>query len=484
MLIGKNLAGAPNSDNFRTIVNAGLNQGGYSGIEFGYQGTILMYASNAQTFANQTFADAALRFLISGNGNVRVANLSGLGNRLVYSTSDGTLTNSSSDSGMKRNVNTINYGLNEILQLRPVFYNWINEEKLGSRKEIGFIAQEMLTVIPEVIGTNMDGTYSLDYPKLTALLTKGIQEQQTQISTLSQDSLTLSSVSTNLSSAMQSLVTSSSNLESVNGNLSLAMNNLISTQASFELRLNNFSNALGNITMTQSEFSLSLNTLNLKQEELSTALGSLNLTTFQSMYDSLQNTLDALTMDTLNGELVISSDLLVNGDSIFNNATFTGDVSIGQMSFNTLDNSLNVLGASCVNLDNTLNDTLCTSQTLYVMKNTSGYIDFFDGRITFKPNGDLEVKRVVAQEVQASEYKVASTSEISGTGVIDSGDLEILILSDKVKSNSKIFVTATTDLKGKSLFVAEKISEISFKVKLNEISDADIHFDWFILNME
>jgi len=107
--------------------------------------------------------------------NVTAAGLGGSGNRAVYSDSGGLLTNSSSDVTLKKNVENIAYGLNSIMALRPIAFNWI-PENLGPQKEIGFIAQEVQESIPELIGTNRDETLSLDYPKLTAVLTKAIQE--------------------------------------------------------------------------------------------------------------------------------------------------------------------------------------------------------------------------------------------------------------------------------------------------------------------
>ena len=111
--------------------------------------------------------------------------LAGSGNRAVYSDSGGSLTNSSSDVTLKKNVENITYGLNSIMALRPISFNWI-PENLGEQKEIGFIAQEVQESIPELIGTNKDETLSLDYPKLTAVLIKGMQEQQCIICSQSQ----------------------------------------------------------------------------------------------------------------------------------------------------------------------------------------------------------------------------------------------------------------------------------------------------------
>ena len=115
--------------------------------------------------------------------SVVAATLGGAGNRAVYSDSVGLLTNSSSDVTLKKNVENIAYGLNSIMALRPIAFNWI-PENLGPQKEIGFIAQEVQQSIPELIGTNKDETLSLDYPKLTAVLTKAIQEQNVLIQEL------------------------------------------------------------------------------------------------------------------------------------------------------------------------------------------------------------------------------------------------------------------------------------------------------------
>ncbi len=46
-----------------------------------------------------------------------------------------------------------------------------------SQIQSGFIAQEVEKVIPEVVSTDREGWKSLDYSRLTASLTKAIQEQ-------------------------------------------------------------------------------------------------------------------------------------------------------------------------------------------------------------------------------------------------------------------------------------------------------------------
>ncbi len=123
----------------------------------------------------------------SGETAPRIPALIGVGNRAVYSDANGLLTNTSSDARLKSNVHDVNYGLATVQNLRPVSYNWSNVQSLGSQLEIGFIAQEVQQLVPEVIGQNSDGMLSLDYPKLTAVLAKAVQELSSKLQTAQND---------------------------------------------------------------------------------------------------------------------------------------------------------------------------------------------------------------------------------------------------------------------------------------------------------
>ncbi len=86
-----------------------------------------------------------------------------------------------SDVREKTNVSNLNYGLAEIMKLRPVSYNWRNEE-LGKDRKIGFIAQELKKVIPETVqGSEEEGLLGVNYGEITSLTVKAIQEQQSII---------------------------------------------------------------------------------------------------------------------------------------------------------------------------------------------------------------------------------------------------------------------------------------------------------------
>jgi len=69
--------------------------------------------------------------------------------------------------------------------LRGVAFNWDTSQerakRLGDRREIGLIAQEVEAVLPHVVGVAADGTRTLDYAKLTALLIEIAKSQQAEI---------------------------------------------------------------------------------------------------------------------------------------------------------------------------------------------------------------------------------------------------------------------------------------------------------------
>ena len=61
-----------------------------------------------------------------------------------------------------------------------VSFDW-KQDVFGQRqftpdRQIGFIAQEVGTVLPEVVLTNDDGTYAVDYGRLTPVLVEGLKQ--------------------------------------------------------------------------------------------------------------------------------------------------------------------------------------------------------------------------------------------------------------------------------------------------------------------
>jgi len=94
---------------------------------------------------------------------------------------DGVWVNAS-DVRLKREIVTSRYGINEILKLNPVDYKM----KKSGTSQVGFIAQEVLQVIPEVVSgfegdLSKNETLGISYGNLVAVLVSGMQEQQDQL---------------------------------------------------------------------------------------------------------------------------------------------------------------------------------------------------------------------------------------------------------------------------------------------------------------
>jgi len=91
-----------------------------------------------------------------------------------------------SDMRLKTNIHTLNYGLREVMNMRPVSYNW--KDKPNSNHKIGLIAQEVRSLVPEVvIGDETIENLGMNYAELVPVLVKAIQEQQKQIETLAKE---------------------------------------------------------------------------------------------------------------------------------------------------------------------------------------------------------------------------------------------------------------------------------------------------------
>ena len=123
---------------------------------------------------------------VVGNARITAVGAGAYANDLNI-TSTGVLTTASSDEKYKYNILPINYGLNTILQLKPVNFQWIK----GEENDLGFIAQDVADIIPEAVDTNWNSDLLMRYESIIPILTKAIQEQQALIKALEQRILTL-----------------------------------------------------------------------------------------------------------------------------------------------------------------------------------------------------------------------------------------------------------------------------------------------------
>jgi hypothetical protein len=172
---------------------------------------------------NGTYTSRSNAFTVLKNGNTGIGNISptqmldvngnarfrSIGSDTYYAglaiTNNGTLTTSTSDISMKKDIVTINHALQKVLEMNGVYFSWKNDN-LNNRR-VGFIAQEMEKVLPEVVFTNpVDGLKGINYPEITAVLAQAVKEQQQQIESTKQENQKLRSELDELKSLVNTLI--------------------------------------------------------------------------------------------------------------------------------------------------------------------------------------------------------------------------------------------------------------------------------------
>jgi hypothetical protein len=89
-----------------------------------------------------------------------------------------------SDARLKENVQSLGYGLPELMRLRPVSWSWIDQTQ--KQLPMGLIAQDVDEVIPELVLRDPDPSMplGLNYMGLLPVMIKAMQEQQDIITAL------------------------------------------------------------------------------------------------------------------------------------------------------------------------------------------------------------------------------------------------------------------------------------------------------------
>jgi hypothetical protein len=93
-----------------------------------------------------------------------------------------------SDERMKKNIQDISNALDKVKAMNGKTYQW-NTDKFKDRgmdnnRQYGFIAQDLMKVLPEAVVKKDDGYYAVNYNEVIPVLTEAIKEQQKQIDDL------------------------------------------------------------------------------------------------------------------------------------------------------------------------------------------------------------------------------------------------------------------------------------------------------------
>ena len=103
-------------------------------------------------------------------------------NALTFTGADitaGTFS-ASSDIVKKENIQTIDNALTKVSQMRGVSFDWKDTKK----KSLGVIAQEVESIVPEIVGTDGDGTKTVSYDSIVGILIEAIKELKAEVDEL------------------------------------------------------------------------------------------------------------------------------------------------------------------------------------------------------------------------------------------------------------------------------------------------------------
>ena len=128
----------------------------------------------------------------------------GAGSNLEMSlTNTGTLTvsgdvvafGSPSDKRLKENIKPIKTALDKVTKLQGVSFDWKDKHDALDREgnpiklkkwknDLGFIAQDVQKVVPELVRENEDGMLSVRHQSITPILLEAIKELKAEIDEL------------------------------------------------------------------------------------------------------------------------------------------------------------------------------------------------------------------------------------------------------------------------------------------------------------
>ena len=156
-------------------------------------GTTTQSFSARATFYNPT-ANNTISSQVSSNTSSTYLGVNSSGSYTFYVTGAGqigavsTSITAISDARLKTNIQSIKYGLETITSLKPVMYDFIENDLVqGQPDNLGFIAQDVKEVVPELVSEGLnkaeDGSpyLTLKMGDMLPIIVKAIQEQQALI---------------------------------------------------------------------------------------------------------------------------------------------------------------------------------------------------------------------------------------------------------------------------------------------------------------
>jgi hypothetical protein len=135
---------------------------------------IMSTPAGTNTYLVRNTSNSTYSFYVGGDGEVHSA--------------QGTAMTNLSDERLKENIKPLETGLDTIMKLKPRRFDWKEGEGSGKKNLAGFIAQEVETVLPDLVGEylhdELEDAKSVRTGDMIPTLVKAIQELKAEIDEL------------------------------------------------------------------------------------------------------------------------------------------------------------------------------------------------------------------------------------------------------------------------------------------------------------
>jgi len=367
--------------------------------------------------------------------------------------SDGGVIACSSDRNLKKNILETQLGLDAVMSLRPVEFNW-NSQQDGDRKSLGFIAQEVEQIAPSLVMTDSNGYKQLNSIGLIPLLAKAIQEQQDILNQVQDDTL---KAQDDIGEVEEQTVTLSELTTKVNAWDAI----IIPLQTIVKEIQDMFISLQTQLGLVRTD----VDTTKDQVASLSASLNSMNVdyTSWKEAIASGSGVLGASNSALLD-KLATVSSLLVKDDLEVGGKTTTFDLAV----LNKLTSGVIEIGAGVAG------DEINSAGGIRFQTLAQGPIDFMNGKVVIDVDGSITAKHL---KLDTTDF----TSSTAGTSVLKAGKTTIQVDTTSITSDSLVFITPIT-LTDIPIAVTQKSTSIGFTVTIPQTISKDLEFQWLVIN--
>ncbi len=362
-----------------------------------------------------------------------------------------------SDARLKTNVTDITGGLSLVGQLRPVRFQWNGEYHTGTSTSLGFLAQEVEQVFPELVITDTAGYKNLDYSKLTAVLAVAVKELDARTKFI-QNAATSTVLTVDVAGNVGIGTTTPNYKLTVAGDIAAtAFVNTSTREAKTDV---NYATASSSETMLDRLVNLKVATYRYKIEDQS---------------DPLRIGFIAEDVQTIAPEILAPNG---KGVDIYKLATFT--LSGVQALATKLDAEHMRVTSLEVRVAALESGAVSSASGSPLALSSSTLASALEGFGVLIQKGIAQFNTLVFRQLVAS--KDADGTSSAGSVLVLTGNTVAQVNNSLVQPSTKVFVTFNSQIAG-SWWVSDKTAG-SFRVILSAPQPSDVSFDYFLVQTQ